>query len=191
MTDRRIGLETSIPQGMPDLSQSGAGSARGEASDTDRQAFERALSQGDDGQQVRAEAEQAAETPRPFGLFGSLAAAPAGQAAAGAAPEGLAQSLSTAADRLLVGDGGSGRREVRIDLKDEILPGVTVSVYEDEGRLVAAFACASEASREKLCACAQTLAAEMAQSLSRPALVRVTTDDPEDPCLFEATAAAP
>jgi len=79
---------------------------------------------------------------------------------------------------------------VRLDLKAEVLPGVTVSVYEEDGRLVAAFACASEASRETLNRCAPVLAQELAQSLARAVLVRVSTDDPEDPCLFEAAAAA-
>jgi len=79
---------------------------------------------------------------------------------------------------------------VRLDLKAEVLPGVTLSVYEEEGRLVAAFTCASEASRETLNRCAQSLADELAQSLARAVLVRVSTDDPEDPCLLEAAAAA-
>jgi hypothetical protein len=77
---------------------------------------------------------------------------------------------------------------VRVELKDEVLPGVTVCVYEDQGLLVAAFVCASEPSREKLCACAAALAGELASSLNRAVLVRVGTDDPEDPCPFEAAA---
>ena len=103
----------------------------------------------------------------------------------------LSRDLAEAADRLLVGDGSSGRREVRFELKSDVLPGVTVSVYQEAGCVVAAFACASEASREKLCAAAPGLAAELAQSLGRACLVRVTTDDPEDPCLFEVAGGAP
>jgi len=190
--DRRISLDTSIAQGMPDLGQPGAGGARREASDAERRAFERALAGGqpqsrDDG---TGQAAAAVETPRPFALFGAPAGPVSGSSGQEAAPDGLVGELAQAADRMLVGDGSSGRREVRIDLKDDVLPGVTVSVYEDEGRLVAAFVCASEASREKLNACAQTLAGELARSLARAVLVRVSTDDPEDPCLFEAAAAA-
>jgi hypothetical protein len=119
-------------------------------------------------------------------LFGAFAQ-PA-SASAAPAPGALSQGLRQAAERLLVGDGSSGRREVRIELKDEVLPGVTVCVYEDQGLLVADFVCASEPSREKLCACAQALAGELAGSLNRAVLVRVSTDDPEDPCPFEAAA---
>lgn len=189
--ERRVGLDASLPQGLPDLNHSGTGGARREASDADRQAFEHAFAQGDDGGEEKSlrAAEQAGTVSRPLDLFGGVPAS-AGPAAPDGAPQGLVQDLSEMAERLLVDD-GSGRREVRIDLKDEVLPGVTVSVYEDEGRLVAAFVCASEPSREKLCACAQALACELAQLLVRPTLVRVTTDDPDDPCLFEASAAAP
>ena len=119
--------------------------------------------------------------------FRPVAAQPRARRAA-PVPGELSQDLRQAAGRLMVGDGSSGRREVRIDLKDEILPGVTVSVYEDQGRLVADFVCASEPSREKLCACAPALAGELAGSLNRAVLVRVCTDDPEDPCPLEAAA---
>lgn len=192
MTDRRIDLDIGLARGMPDpgLGQSGAGASRREAPDADRQAFEQALARDGGGPAPGtpgSSADAPAETPRPFSLFpgsADTAEAPA------AAPAGLARALSEAADRMLVGDGGGGRREVRLDLKAEVLPGVTLSVYEEEGRLVAAFACASESSRETLNRCAQPLAEELAQSLARAVLVRVSTDDPEDPCLFEAAAAA-
>ena len=92
---------------------------------------------------------------------------------------------------MLVDDGASGGRpEVRITLRDEVMPGVTVAVYQAEGRMVASFVCANETSREKLIRCAQALADDMSRSLGQPALVQVSTDDPEDPCLFEAAATA-
>ena len=186
MTERRIDLDIGLARSMPDLGQTGAGSARRDASDADRQAFQQALS-SDGGDPAPETADTPLDTPRPFALFPGLTAS---SPASSAAPAGLAQALGEAADRMLVGDGGSGRREVRLDLKAEVLPGVTLSVYEEEGRLVAAFVCASEASRETLNRCAQTLADELAQSLARAVLVRVSTDDPDDPCLFEAAAAA-
>lgn len=66
-----------------------------------------------------------------------------------------------------------------------------MSVYEDEGRMIADFVCAHEGSRERLCAMAPELAAQLAASLDRPTRVRVATDDPEDPRLAESDAAAP
>ena len=185
MNERRIDLDIGLSRGLPDLGQPGAGSTRREASDADRQAFQQALS-AEGGEAQPDQPDTAAETPRPFALFPSVAA----ETVADPAPDGLAQALGEAADRMLVGDGSSGRREVRLDLKAEVLPGVALSVYEEEGRLVAAFVCASEASRETLNRCAQTLADELAQSLGRAVLVRVLTDDPDDPCLFEVAAAA-
>lgn len=199
--DRRIDLDTSIARNLPDdlsqeLSQSGSGLRR-QASDSDRHAFERALAQPgtpESDEAGKSAAQQAADAiPRPFGLFGAAglsAATASAMATSGGATAGLGLDLAEAAERLMVADGSAGRREVRVELKDDVLPGVTVGVYEEAGRVVAAFACSSEASREKLCAGAASLAAELAQSLGRPSLVRVTTDDPEDPCLFEAAADA-
>ncbi|MFD4840249.1 hypothetical protein ACFWP0_22305 [Achromobacter sp. NPDC058515] len=182
--DRRIGLETAISQGARTLANSDGQTAGRQASDADRQAFEQAMSQGDAD---AAPAPPAASTP--FSLFGAgaRAAAPGGDGQA----EALAQALSESAEQLLVADGSQGRRQVRVELKDDVLPGVSVSVYEDEGRTVADFTCASERSRERLCAMAPELAAQLAQSLDKPTRVRVSTDDPEDPCLAETDAPAP
>lgn len=187
--DRRIGLETAIPQGMSTPLQSG-GESRQQASDADREAFQQALSQDGDGSPATSGNEPG--MPRPFALFGA-GTSPAEPGATDAGHEAamrLARDLGSSVERLLVGDGSSGRREARLDLADELLPGVSVSVFEEEGRVVAAFVCASEASRERLATCAATLASELAQALSRSTLVRVTTDDPDDPCLLEAAAEA-
>ncbi|MNK22388.1 Flagellar hook-length control protein FliK [compost metagenome] len=182
--DRRIGLETAISQGTRTMADSGGHAAGRQASDADRQAFERAMSQG--------ETEAAPEPPAassPFALFGANARAqvPAGDSQS----ESLAQALSETAEQLLVADGSQGRRQVRVELKDDVLPGVSVSVYEEEGRTVADFTCANERSRERLCEMAPDLAAQLAESLDRPTRVRVGTDDPEDPCLAETDAPAP
>ena len=184
--DRRIGLETAISQGTWTTANSDGQTAGRQASDADRQAFEQAMSQGD------VDAAPASEPPAassPFSLFGAGARAPApgddGQS------EALAQALSETAEQLLVADGSQGRRQVRVELKDDVLPGVSVSVYEEEGRTVADFTCANERSRERLCEMAPDLAAQLAESLDRPTRVRVGTDDPEDPCLAETDAPAP
>ncbi|WP_313625245.1 hypothetical protein [Achromobacter sp.] len=179
--DRRIGLETAISQGTRNAAHSDGQAAGRQASDADRQAFEQAMSQGDGDAPP---APPAAASP--FSLFGAGAAATA--AGAPGQSEALAQALSETAEQLLVADGSQGRRQVRVELKDDVLPGVSVSVYEDEGRVVADFVCANESSRERLCAMAPELAAQLAHSLGRPARVRVSTDDPEDPRLAEADA---
>jgi hypothetical protein len=102
------------------------------------------------------------------------------------------RGLARRAERLeQLAEPGGGRRQVRVDLKDDVLPGVSVSVYDEEGRCVAEFVCANARSRERLCAMAPELAAQLADSLGRPARVRVSADDPEDPCLAETDAAAP
>ncbi|MEI2417103.1 hypothetical protein V8Z80_13085 [Orrella sp. JC864] len=191
--DRRIGLDTALPQGMPDLSQSGAGAqARQAPTDAERQAFERALAgePGQPGRQAPGEQAGVQRPAPPLALFGAAGLAGAGRPEPAPAPQGLAQALAEGAGALLVGDGGKGRPEVRIELKDELLPGVSVAVFEDEGRLVAAFTCASEASRERLSRGVAALAQELADALGRPALVRVSADDPMDPCTVEAAADA-
>ncbi|MHA3904743.1 hypothetical protein ACTPOE_14590 [Castellaniella sp. WN] len=185
MNERRIDLNIGLGRNMPDPERRDPGGPRREASDADRQAFEQALAR--DGGAPPEAAESWTGAHRPFPLFPGPAASVAASAPP-AAPIGLARALNEAADRVLVGEGG-GRREVRLDLKAEVLPGVVLSVYEEEGRMVAAFSCASEASRETLDHCAQALADEWARSLARSVLVRVGTDDPEDPCPREAAAA--
>ena len=179
--ERRIDLHTGVTRGMPDFTRGDAQGHRRDASDVDRQAFEQAMSRDEDT------APGEPDVPRPFALFGGAAT----PARSDTPPSGLAASLEQAAERLLVSDGSNGGRpEVRISLKDDVLPGVTVSIYEDEGRIVAAFVCANDESREKLNACSHTLAEDICRALGRAALVRVTTDDPDDPCLHEAAFAA-
>lgn len=182
--DRPFGLPPSLGQGASEHPGSEARRRRPDAPDSDRRAIEEALSRPDDDEGDATPLSQ--EVPRPLSLLGSAAQ----PVTAVEPPIGLAQCLEQAADRLLVADGSNGRGpEVRIALKDEVLPGVTVSIYEGEGRLVAEFICADEQSREKLNACAPGLAQDISQALRRPVLVRVVTEDPDDPCLYEASCA--
>lgn len=181
--DRRIGLDTAIAQGSG-LAQSDGQAPGRQASDADRRAFEQAMGQGGE-----AAPSDVPATPSPFSLFGA-GRAEATQPA-DAPPQALADALLGSAEQLLVADGSQGRRQVRVELKDEVLPGVSVSVYEAEGRVVADFTCASEPSRERLASLARPLAEQLAESLGRATRVRVGTDDPEDPCLAETDADAP
>jgi len=130
--------------------------------------------------------------PRPFDLFGgpATAAPPAPALSAASAPgvASAAQALSSLASRLLVAGGSQGRRAVQIRLSDEGLAGVTLDVFEDEGRVVAQFTCALEPARERLAAAAGWLATSLAGRIGRDVLVRVLADDPEDPCPVESIA---
>lgn len=143
-----------------------------------RQRFEQAMAAPADP--------QAAELaiPQPFALFGSLAAS----LPAPPADPGLGEPMVEGIERLMVGDGRSGNRQVRMELKDELLPGVSVVLQELEGRLQVDFICSNEDSRQRLNAAAQANASTLAERLRRPVLVRVQTDDEDDPCLQEALA---
>jgi len=199
-TERPVGLNTGVPQGMGEYARS-AQDGRREASDQDRRAFDDAMSGNREhpAGQSGEPAELARKPAGPFGLLGNRAGSPeyagssmaqqdgeAARAAARALSSRVASDLFDAAGRLMVADGRDGRRAVRIELKDEVLPGVAVSIFEQEGRIVAAFTCGTEASCERMCAAAQHLADELAASLARSTLVQVSTDDPDDPCLREA-----
>ena len=95
---------------------------------------------GADGESLDAARMSAPLTP--FGLFGP---APPQAPAAPDAASGLEESLRLAAGRLLVSDqGGGGRREVRVELDEGFMEGVSVSVFEDGGALAVLFRCASE-----------------------------------------------
>jgi hypothetical protein len=90
--------------------------------------------------------------------------------------------------QLFVGDGHSGRREARLQLAEDLLPGVTVAVFEERGDCVAEFVCSDERSRTTLSNGAEVMAQELANRLGRSAVWRVMTDDNEDLRLVEARA---
>lgn len=176
--ESRLGLKDET------LKSSGAPQTRREAADSDRQGADQGLAGGQAG--AAASAVQP-DLPKPFFLFSETARL---GDSGGGVPQGLSSQLAIAADRLLVGDGSHGRREVRIDLKADVLPGVAVSIYEEAACLVVEFYCTRESSRKALTRFAQELADELAGSLSRSTLVRVRTDAPDDLCPFEAAGAA-
>ncbi len=106
---------------------------------------------------------------------------------AGTPPAVLAQ-LHDTVQGLLVGDGRNGRLEGRLELKGEVLPGVSVSIAQVEGRLEVDFTCSVERSRLFLTQALPELARTLAERLQTAVLVRVQTDDEEDPCLVEELA---
>jgi hypothetical protein len=177
--DRRIELGVAVPDfGSALHTGTGGSQQRQEPEAGARERFEQALTSG----------------TLPAGPAGAAAASPFSllaqrTAPATAAPDPhLSQGIGSAVERLMVSDGRSGNQQVRMELKDDLLPGVTVIVQELEGRLQVDFICSVEASRLRLNEAAPSQAHELAQRLRRDVLLRVQTDDEDDPCLLEAAA---
>ncbi len=152
-----------------------------QADDADRHAFEHAL--------ARPDADKPSEEKERLGPFSLLNATTVRETMVNdTAAREISSLLSETAEHLFVGDGQSSPRQVRVELGDDVLPGVTVAIFEEEGRVVAHFSCAVERSRERLERGAVQMADELAQRLKRPVRVRVSTDDPEDPCSRQVDA---
>ncbi len=185
--DRRIDLNVSVPDYKAgDLASGLGGSGAQPRKDADpgaRDRFEQAMQAG------KPPAEAPAALPsNAFALFGLR---PAASPTPAPAPAPWSGEVGQAVERLMVGDGSSGNKQVRMELKDDVLPGVTVTVQELEGRCQVDFICAVEESRLRLMAAAPAQAPLLAQRLDRPVLLRVQTDDDADPCLFEVAASPP
>ncbi|HZY20516.1 MAG TPA: hypothetical protein VFE82_18750 [Ramlibacter sp.] len=177
--DRPLRLDVAVPDFG---ARSGDGFAPGQQprpDPGDRERFEQAMAAAPAAQDGEAD-----QIPRPFALFGGIA--PAAPAAPAVNPEFARQVADTLA--ALMVDDEAGSRQVRMELKDDHLPGVTVVVREADGRLQVDFVCSVEASRLRLNAAVPEQAPLLAQRLARPVLLRVQTDDDEDPCLFEVAA---
>lgn len=131
-------------------------------------------------------AEAGATLTQAFGLvsagFRADLSAPASDRSA------LNQRLTTVVAGLYVGEGAHGGKQVRLDLKDEALPGVTVAIEEIAGRMQIDFTCSVETSRLRLNEAVPEVAPDLAGRLNREVLMRVQTDDEEDRCLLEVAA---
>jgi hypothetical protein len=179
--DRSVRLDVSVPDSGP---RTGEGFARG-TGQQQRQPDAESRQRFDDAMRATSESGERVEppqVPQPFALFGSLPPE-SGQDAK------LLPRLDDVLDGLMVDVTGDGR-QVRMDLKDEVMPGVTIVIQETQGRLQVDFICSLEDSRLKLNAAAPDHAPQLAQRLGRDVLLRVQTDDEEDPCLFEVAASA-
>lgn len=129
------------------------------------------------------------DLPSPLTLFGAPQGTPVASLGNTAeAQEELSSRLREVVAQLMVSDGRYGGRQVRMELQEEMLPGVTVVIEEREGRLQVDFLCREEPSRLRLVAAAPEQAPQMAQHLQRDVLLRVQKDDEQDPRLFEVSA---
>lgn len=113
----------------------------------------------------------------PFDLFRSGVAFGQSPGSGQPAPHPAHEVLTGLVARLLVADGREGQRAVRLSLDEHLLPGVEVSVTEEEGAWVAHFFCSSETSFERLAAPGPDLAVRLAQALKRASVWRVQAED--------------
>lgn len=115
--------------------------------------------------------------PGPFALFrpaagGQEAAAPPAPSAAG-----LAELAEAVAERILVSEEGGADAEVRIRIRDGVMPGVEVRLKWAEGRVQVEFACANADSRTFLEGRREALADLLAERTGEEVEVRVSADD--------------
>ncbi len=185
--ERRVDLNLSMPDFGAGNLQSGRGdrSPGRDAPDAEaEQRFAAALAAQDMPDEKK---NATAAAPPPFVLFqqGIKAINPGVREAIPHQAE-LSENLNSEVERLMVSDGSSGNRQVRLELKNDLFPGVNVAIQELEGRLQVNFVCSDEGSRQKLNRALPDLADTPAQRLGRDVLMRVQTDDEDDPCLLEA-----
>lgn len=158
-----LGLRDMAQRKASDLGESRYAPRHGADPESQRQ-FSESMSQSSETAQ---QAPQTALPAGPFALFASAVPAPA-------VHEGVIDSLREMVGRLLVDDSGNG--SLRIDLADDVMPGVAVSVREDAGAWLAEFHCRVEASFIRLAEPAQEMARALAAALSRDAVWRVVAD---------------
>lgn len=130
----------------------------------------------------------ASEVIRPFELFSSVTPL-SPESSPTAVPSGLKdldEGLSRLARTLLVSEDVQGSQTIRMELTADHYPGVMLEVFKDEGAIVAQFVCSNEHSRTSLARATRWLSESLSSHLNRTTLVRVLTDDPEDPSPVEA-----
>ena len=133
--------------------------------------------------------QQAAPLPRPLdliagSLFKSPEPEPANMSSSTLVTE-LEENIARMARTLMVSQGPQGVTTVRMELGREQLPGVVLEVFRNEGMLVAQFVCANEQSHARLARAVSWLGESLSGRLKNDTLIRVKTDDPEDPLPVE------
>ena len=110
----------------------------------------------------------------PFALF--TATVPEAVPQAQAQAESLSDLMQSMVQQLMVSDGSQSFRRVRIELADDVMPGVVLTLAEEGGALVAEFACRLESAFLRLSQPAQSLASQLAGTLGRDTVWRVMPD---------------
>jgi hypothetical protein len=90
----------------------------------------------------------------------------------------IGRLVEAIASRVLVGDGSGGaRREVRIEIGEEIFPGMRIRVFEESGRIVVAFSTPNAADLGLLRARSAELATRLKERTGREVELRFTRRD--------------
>lgn len=119
-----------------------------------------------DGESAEVLTATAAQEITPFALLGMRSGLVTQPAQAGP-PATLTRDLSEAVQRLLVSDSNHGARQVHVQLKEAVLPGVLVMVAEQQGGIVLDFRSVHAGSRRRLEAWSRRLTEELGRTLGR------------------------
>lgn len=125
-----------------------------------------------------------APPPHPFSLFARLPD-PAPTASAPPAPR-VAELAEALAERIMVGGADGGRREVRVALKQEVLPRTELRIYEVEGALQVDFHCDDPSTQAWLAQSLAPLAEQLGQRLRREVRLRLREGEEAGPAREEA-----
>jgi hypothetical protein len=174
VSERRVGLDIGAP-GTPSsgTGSPGAGSqSREEADPGLAEMFRRKL----EGEPAPAPGANVPAPARPFDLFGAVA--PRENPKSADAAERRARVIEETVSRLLVSSGSDASSpEVRIRMKNDLLPGAELRLVECGGRLEVDFVATDPESAAWLAAQAETLAGEISRRLRRDVRVSVRRDD--------------
>lgn len=185
-TNRRIDLNVGVPDFGAHQFQTGAESDQRRPPDKPDAAAHERFVQAMAGRSLPEQAStEQVSPPTPFELLSGLQVAKRDTEDAHRTVEASAL-IGASIERLMVDDGQHGNRQVRMELKDHVLQGVTVAIQELNGRLQVDLICSHEPSRLLLNAAAPVQARTLAGRLQREVLLCVQTDDVEDTCLVEA-----
>lgn len=170
MTERSVQLHVKTPTERQDM---GWGQSSSQLPDTPEQGSQQRFAQAMKATELAPAVPlpgqtDAASLSHPMGLFGASTLAPTPAAHSALLP--LLPLLRDSLRGLQVGQDG---RRVRLEISEELYPGVSVSVFEDAGAWVAQFVCSQRPPYQELAACAPEMARKLADELGRDALWRV------------------
>jgi hypothetical protein len=131
------------------------------------------------------------QAPLPSGPFALFAAQPATvpEPPPAMQSELLSDLMQNMVQQLMVSDGSQSFRRVRMELADDVMPGVVLTLAEEQGLLVAEFTCRQDSAYLRLSQPAQSLASQLASTLERDTVWRVVPD-PATPMSFTETVEA-